>query len=152
MRYRLYREQQLACSIEEAWTFFSAPANLAEITPKSMAFVVRSALDKVEIYEGMKISYTVAPLLGIPLKWTTRITQVDVLRSFTDFQESGPYKYWNHFHEFIPNAQGVLVKDTVDYELPMGFLGRLAHVVFVKSKLQEIFDFRQQVLMDRFHK
>lgn len=152
MRYRLYREQQLACSIEEAWTFFCAPGNLAEITPKSMAFTVRSAIDKPAIYEGMIIKYTVAPLLGIPLHWTTRITQVDVLSSFTDFQERGPYKYWNHFHEFIPNKDGVLVKDTVDYALPFGFLGRVAHGLFVRQKLQHIFDYRQQVLADRFNK
>lgn len=151
MRYQLYREQQLHCDIDTAWSFFSSPNNLSKITPKDMGFTVLSKDIQPEIFEGMLIDYTVSPILGIPLKWQTKITQVDKNKSFTDFQEKGPYKYWNHFHEFIPNSQGVLMKDTVDYELPMGFLGKIAHQAFVKKKLVSIFDYRYQVLEKYFN-
>lgn len=150
MRYQLYREQQLACDIDMAWQFFSSPMNLSRITPKDMGFTVVSDVQKEPIYKGMIIDYTVSPILRIPLKWRTRITQVDELKSFTDFQVQGPYKYWNHFHEFIPNEGGVLMKDTVDYELPSGILGNIAHRIFVKKKLQAIFDFRYRVLEQLF--
>lgn len=152
MKYQLYREQQLHCDIETAWEFFSTPNNLSEITPKDMSFTVLSDVSKQLIYKGMLIDYTVSPFLGIPLKWQTKITQVDALKSFTDFQEKGPYKYWNHFHEFIPNANGVLMKDTVDYELSFGFLGNIAHALLVKKKLESIFDFRYKVLEQKFNK
>ena len=151
MKYQLYREQQLHCDIDTAWSFFSSPNNLSKITPKDMGFTVLSKDIQPEIFEGMLIDYTVSPILGIPLKWQTKITQVDKNKSFTDFQEKGPYKYWNHFHEFIPNSQGVLMKDTVDYELPMGFLGKIAHQAFVKKKLVSIFDYRYQVLEKYFN-
>lgn len=151
MRYRLYREQQLNCTIETAWKFFSSPHNLSEITPASMNFVVLSDVKNKPVFKGMEIDYRVSPLLGIPMRWKTIISQVDELKSFTDFQESGPYKYWNHFHEFIPNEKGVLMKDTVDYELPLGFLGRIAHSLFIKEKLNSIFDFRYRILDDRFN-
>lgn len=151
MKYQLSREQQLYCDIDTAWSFFSSPNNLSKITPKDMGFTVLSKDIQPEIFEGMLIDYTVSPILGIPLKWQTKITQVDKNKSFTDFQEKGPYKYWNHFHEFIPNSQGVLMKDTVDYELPMGFLGKIAHQAFVKKKLVSIFDYRYQVLEKYFN-
>ncbi|GGF10778.1 Ligand-binding SRPBCC domain-containing protein [Chishuiella changwenlii] len=149
MRHQLYREQQLNCNVEEAWKFFSSPNNLSKITPKDMAFTVLSKDSDQPIFVGMKIDYTVSPLFNIPLKWTTKIIQVEENKSFTDFQEKGPYKYWHHFHEFIPNENGVLMKDTVDYELPLGFLGSIAHQVIVKDKLKKIFDYRFQVL-DQF--
>lgn len=152
MSYRLNRTQQLHCNIDTAWKFFSSPYNLAHITPKEMQFLVLSDLPDERIYEGMVIDYKVSPLLGIPMRWRTRISQVNEGRSFTDLQEKGPYKRWNHFHEFIPNEQGVLVKDTVDYELPLGFLGQIAHKVMVRKKLQHIFDYRYQVLEDLFNK
>lgn len=152
MKYQLYREQQLQCDIETAWDFFSSPMNLSKITPKDMGFTVLSDFENEPIYEGMLIDYTVSPILGIPLKWKTRITQVDATKSFTDFQQKGPYKYWNHFHEFIPNAEGVVMKDTVDYELPLGVLGTMAHWLFVKNKLASIFDFRYQILEQQFRK
>lgn len=151
MRYQLYREQQLCCNIETAWSFFSSPMNLSKITPEEMGFVVVSNFLNEEIYEGMIIDYKVSPVFHIPLKWRTRITQVDKSKSFTDFQEKGPYKYWNHFHEFIPNDRGILMKDTVDYELPAGFLGRIAHRVFVRRKLEHIFDYRYQILEKVFN-
>lgn len=152
MKYQLYREQQLNCDIEKAWGFFSDPKNLSKITPKNMGFTVLSEYNNDQIFEGMIIDYTVSPLLKIPLKWRTKISQVQLNRSFTDFQEKGPYKYWNHFHEFIPNEKGILMKDTVDYELPFGVLGTLAHSMFVKKKLDHIFDFRHVVLERLFNR
>lgn len=150
MRHQLYREQQLNGDIERAWQFFSSPMNLSKITPADMEFAVLSDYKNEAIFEGMIIDYRVSPLLNIPLKWRTRITQVDMFKSFTDFQERGPYKYWNHFHEFISNATGVLMKDTVDYELPFGLAGNIAHRVFVRKKLASIFDFRYRVLKQLF--
>lgn len=150
MRYQLHRTQQLYCDIETAWHFFSSPMNLAKITPPDMRFTVKPPYQTMPIFEGMTIDYTVSPLFQIPLKWKTRITQVSELKSFTDFQEEGPYKYWNHFHEFIPNTTGVLMKDTVDYELPMGILGDVVHKVIVKNKLDDIFNYRYKVLEKLF--
>lgn len=152
MKHRLYREQQLNCDIETAWDFFSCPKNLSKITPKDIDFTVLTDYNSEQITEGMVIDYIVSPLLKVPLKWRTRITHVEPNKSFTDFQEKGPYKYWNHFHEFIPNKDGVLMKDTVDYELPFGFLGKIAHRLFVKKKLAHIFDFRYSVLEKLFNK
>lgn len=152
MRYQLKRRQQLRCDIETAWKFFSSPLNLATITPKEMNFVVHTALTEGEIFEGMEIDYTVSPLFNIPLKWKTRITQVDHHKSFTDMQEKGPYKYWKHVHEFYPNVNGVLMRDTVEYELPFGLLGRVVHKLLVKKKLEKIFNFRFAVLEKYFDK
>lgn len=151
MRYRLYKEQQIQCDLASAWEFFSNPFNLSKITPLDMGFVVKSEIKEKEIFEGMEIDYVVSPVLGIPMKWKTRITQVDDQKSFTDFQLKGPYKYWNHYHEFLPNEEGVLIKDTVDYELPLGFLGTLAHKIMVKNKLENIFNYRFKVLDEKFN-
>lgn len=151
MSYQLYREHQLNCDLETAWDFFSSPLNLERITPKDMAFTVLSKNLPAQIHQGMIIDYTVSPILGIKLPWKTIISQVEFQKYFTDFQAEGPYKFWNHFHEFIPNEQGVLMKDTVDYELPLGILGEIAHQVFVKNKLNSIFNYRYEILEEIFN-
>lgn len=151
MKYILYREQQLKCDIDTAWRFFCSPLNLSKITPKNMKFHVLTEFGDEKIYPGMIVDYIVTPILGIPLRWTTLITQVDDENSFTDFQQKGPYKLWIHHHEFIPNKEGVLMKDTVEYELPLGFIGYFAHKLFVKKKLTEIFDYRYKVLENIFN-
>ncbi len=136
MKHILFREQQLNCDIETAWKFFSSANNLSEITPKDMGFTVLTEMENDEIDEGMIIDYYISPLFGIRMKWQTEITHVDFQKSFIDFQKKGPYKLWNHHHEFIPNEYGVLMRDTIEYELPVGFLGEIAHKLFVKKKLE----------------
>ena len=145
MRYQLYKEQQLKCDIETAWDFFSSPHNLSKITPSDMGFTVTSDLGNEPIYEGMEIDYIVSPLLKIPMKWKTKITEVEFQKNFTDLQAKGPYKYWSHFHELEANDKGVLVKDTVNYEMPFGILGIIAHKLIVKKKLESIFNYRYQI-------
>ncbi|GHE23347.1 SRPBCC family protein [Sphingobacterium griseoflavum] len=146
MIYTLERTQFLSCSLEETWRFFTNPHNLATITPDSLDFTVLNTFDEEEIYEGMRINYYVRPLLGIRLAWQTKILEVHPQRSFVDLQEKGPYKLWRHQHEFFEEGAGVRMKDTVQYELPFGILGTLAHRIVVRKKLREIFDFRYQTL------
>ena len=146
MGYQLQRIQQLQCDAATAWKFFSSPNNLSHITPKEMNFTVLSKVSDESLYEGMLIDYTVSPLFGIPLRWQTKIIRVDKGKSFMDIQQRGPYRQWNHLHEFIPNADGVLMKDTVTYTLPLGVLGHVAHSLIVRNKLKAIFDYRYKVL------
>ncbi|MFC3199535.1 hypothetical protein ACFOET_18105 [Parapedobacter deserti] len=44
-------------------------------------------------------------------------THVESHRSFIDLQAKGPYRLWRHHHGYIKNQKGVLVLDTVDYQL-----------------------------------
>ncbi len=150
MMFQLQRKQQLNCDINTAWKFFSSPNNLADITPGDMDFIVKDELDQ-EIFVGMEINYTVSPIMRIPLKWKTIITEVDYEKSFVDFQAKGPFKLWNHKHEFFPNEQGVLMIDTVDYQLPFGVLGKIAHQLLVKKKLENIFNYRYDVMENLFN-
>lgn len=142
----LEREQWLPIPIEQAWEFFSSPKNLAKITPGDMGFVIREPFDNAPIYEGQRISYTVRPLFGIPLKWITCIAVAEEPYRFVDVQVRGPYRHWWHEHTFIEQDGGTLMKDRVEYELPFGRLGNLFHGLLVKGRLQDIFDFRFRTL------
>jgi len=143
--YRLEKTQQLPISMDKAWSFFSSPSNLAEITPDHMGFEILSGAAE-EMYAGQIITYTVRPLLGIPLTWVTEITHVKSGSYFVDEQRFGPYALWHHKHFFKEIDGGVECTDIVDYKLPMGILGQLAHSLFVKRQLQSIFDYREDKL------
>ena len=47
---------------------------------------------------------------------------------------------------------GVKMIDEVNYKLPFGFIGSIAHALFIKKKLQSIFDYREKVLLEMFGK
>jgi ligand-binding SRPBCC domain-containing protein len=53
---------------------------------------------------------------------------------------------WHHEHHFEVQGNGVLMTDRVSYKLPFGFLGRIAHFIFVKKQLRQIFEYREKFL------
>jgi ligand-binding SRPBCC domain-containing protein len=142
----LTREQLLRTTLEEAWAFFSTPRNLARITPPDMGFVIREPFDDRPAHAGQLITYSVKPLLGVPLTWVTRIEEVEAPHRFVDTQLKGPYKRWWHEHTFEEVEGGVLMRDRVEYELPLGPLGEVVHDLVVKGRLKHIFDHRWAVL------
>jgi ligand-binding SRPBCC domain-containing protein len=144
--------QRIPVPLEQAWAFFSSPANLQTITPANMGFKVVSKFHGPVMYAGQLIEYTVKPVLGIPMYWMTEITQVVPGQYFIDEQRYGPYSLWHHQHHFKAIPGGVEMTDIVHYKIPLGFLGRIANALFVKRKLKQIFDFRFQKVEDLFGK
>ena len=86
-------------------------------------------------------------LHGVPIHWRTRIDTWEPPTRFTDFQEQGPYKLWEHTHTFEPDGENAsIIHDRVRYAIPYGPLGSLAHVLFVRRDLERIFDFRRDAV------
>jgi len=140
--YKMIRKQVIPADIATLWDFFKDPSNLTEITPSYMNFVIKTMDTSDDIYAGQMITYSVAPIAKIPLFWMTEITAVEKHRYFIDEQHRGPYKMWHHQHHFTTTDKGVEMTDIVHYELPLGILGQLAHWLFVKRQLNQIFDYR----------
>jgi ligand-binding SRPBCC domain-containing protein len=149
--YTLEVSQFVDISVAEAWDFFSSPVNLSKITPPEMGFEITSG--KVgKMYPGQIISYKVSPIPGVKTNWVTEITHVSEGKFFVDEQRFGPYRMWHHEHHFEAKEVGVLMTDRVSYKLPFGFLGRIAHVLFVRKQLEHIFLFREECLEKLFGK
>ncbi len=148
--YSLKTVQQIPVSLDTAWDFFSSPANLAVITPANLGFHIRSRHHGEKMYAGQIIEYTVKPVLGIPLYWMTEITHVENKKYFIDEQRFGPYSLWHHQHHFKEITGGVEMTDIVHYKMPLWFLGDIAHTVFVRSQLKNIFNFRFAAVDKKF--
>jgi len=143
---QIIREQLIKTDIKTIWDFVSSPANLNEITPKDMNFKIISNNKDQKMYPGMIILYKVSPLFKIPLFWATEITHLSEKNFFVDEQRIGPYKMWHHEHIFEEKDQGVLMKDIVTYAPPFGILGSIANRLFIRRKINQIFDYREKTL------
>ena len=147
--YSLKTEQNLPISLQEAWDFFSSPKNLSKITPKHIGFIITNQPSET-MFEGQIITYKVSPLLGVKINWMTEITTVKDNEYFIDEQRFGPYSLWHHRHHFYEIDGGIKMIDEVNYKLPFGFLGSVAHRLFVRKKLKSIFEYREKVLIEMF--
>lgn len=148
--YQFTQSQKIPASIEEVWDFISSPANLKEITPSYMGFEVTSNSGSDKMYAGMIITYIVKPVLGIPMKWMTEISQVKEKEYFVDEQRMGPYQLWHHQHKIEAIDGGVLMTDIVTYIPPFGFIGAIANGLFIKKQLRSIFEYRTVAVNAKF--
>ncbi|WP_405202450.1 cell division inhibitor [Dokdonia sp. LLG6352-1] len=147
--YQIHSKQNLPISVDEAWQFLSNARNLGTITPNYMNFNIISGADR-PVYAGQLIQYTVTPIANIKMQWVTEIISVKEGAYFVDEQKYGPYALWHHKHFIKEIPGGVEMEDIVDYKVPAGFLGRLAHPYLVKPKLEEIFEYRKKALEEKF--
>lgn len=150
--YSLKTVQKIPISLQQAWDFFSNPANLVTITPDNMGFKTISKHHGPVMYTGQIIEYIVSPVLGIPLYWMTEITHEEDKKYFVDEQRYGPYSMWHHQHHFKTVEGGVEMTDIIHYKLPLWFAGDIVNTLFVGKLVKGIFDYRFKKIEELFGK
>lgn len=142
-------DQFLPISLDEAWDFFSKPGNLNEITPEDMQFEILTK-DIPRMYQGQIIQYNVTPFPFVKMGWVTEITHVEDRKMFVDEQRFGPYAFWHHQHHFEEVPGGVKMIDILHYRVPLGIVGKFINWLLIHNKVRGIFDYRYQVLENKF--
>ncbi|HYO81941.1 MAG TPA: SRPBCC family protein [Bryobacteraceae bacterium] len=132
-------------SLKDTFQFFEDPRNLARITPPWMGFEIVTH-DPV-MQKGLKIDYRFR-WLGLPMTWRTLISEYDPPYLFVDEALKSPYRLWRHRHTFEETEGGTIVRDHVDYALPLGPLGAIANRLVVKRQLSQIFAYRQSKIRE----
>jgi ligand-binding SRPBCC domain-containing protein len=146
--YTLRREQFVPRPLEEVFEFFSNAANLQKITPQWLNFQILTP-GPIDIRPGTLLDYRLK-WHGFPIKWRTEIVTWNPPRAFTDVQIRGPYRSWHHTHTFSAEPGGTRMVDVVNYELPLGILGAIAHRIGVRRDLEGVFEYRRQVIASLF--
>lgn len=147
-RYRLERQQLIAAPRAQVFEFFSRAENLEKLTPPFLKFRILTPVP-IEMKTDQLIEYRIG-LGGVPIHWLTRISDWQPPQRFVDEQLRGPYRYWHHTHEFREIDGGTSMRDRVEYELPLGALGQLAHALAVQRLLKRIFDYRWEAVRRAF--
>ena len=150
MQRRLIFEQWIPKTKGEVFSFFSEAGNLEKITPKNFHFRILS-ISTETMEKGTRLDYKIK-VNGISLNWQTLITDWDPPKAFSDNQERGPFRKWNHLHSFENLAGGTLMTDRVDLELPLGVLGYALAGWKVLRDVKKVFDYRREIIDKMFAK
>ncbi len=171
MPHTFQAEQWLPYDLPFVFAFFSNPENLPRLMPawqkariEEAAFAPPPArpagtprLPGVVAGAGtrMTISFRAFPLSPVRLPWDAEITEFVWNEHFCDVQHRGPFRTWKHCHHLTPQTRpatsaseaptpGTLLRDHVEYTLPLGPLGRLANLLVMRRQLRATFQFRQR--------
>jgi ligand-binding SRPBCC domain-containing protein len=165
MPHHFSAEQFLPYPIETVFSFFADPANLPRLMPAWQDARIENATyifppppprafagsESIIAGSGTTLTLTIRPfpLSPVRLRWDALIEDFHWLQGFCDVQVRGPFRSWRHCHTVVMAASptgepGTLLRDTVEYELPLGALGKVANAVFMRRQMAGIFRFRQQ--------
>jgi len=133
-------ESRVDAPIDEVWEFHSTTDGLVELTPGWMNLTVEETRDpdgkpNPDVLEkGAEVDVSVKPLGVLPrVTWRSVILERDRddgRAYFVDRMENGPFKSWEHTHGFKGDGDGTVVRDTVEYALPLWMLGRAGSPAF----------------------
>jgi ligand-binding SRPBCC domain-containing protein len=166
MRHHFCTEQWLPYPVEQVFAFFGNPDNLPLLMPPGQkARVVKATIKTPPVNgtshagqlagAGTRITLSFRPISFLPLRarWKAEIDQFAWNDHFCDTQLRGPFAYWHHCHHITHDPTpgphgttiaGTLLRDELEYELPLGFLGEIAHTLAIRSQIQEIFEYRHK--------
>jgi ligand-binding SRPBCC domain-containing protein len=165
---RVQFEQWLPIAIEKIFLFFANPTNLPRIMPPetgtelvALKLVPPKAIPTTQPVianlnslagVGSEIVTSFRPLTSLPFRaqWIALITEFEWNHHFADVQKKGPFKRFQHRHEFSQetrnDASGTTVCDVIEYDPGFGALGDLALRLFITPSLKQTFEYRQKML------
>ena len=140
---RFVKESVIRASPERVFAFHEQPDVLNLLLPPwESARVIQTA----KISEVGTNAIIETRILGpIKTRWVAQHTVYDPPHVFEDVQMKGPFRSWRHRHIVEAHAEGAILRDEIDYEPPLGFLGRALAPLLVERRLQKLFDYRHEV-------
>lgn len=137
------RQSVIRASPERVFEFHEQPEALALLTPDwENARVIQAA----RISDVGSQAIVDVSLFGLfTMRWVAQHTAYDPPHFFEDIQIKGPFKSWRHRHLIKDDPAGSLLRDEIDYEPPVGFLGRFMAPLLIEPRLRKLFDYRHDV-------
>jgi ligand-binding SRPBCC domain-containing protein len=138
----LYRSR-FRCSPEELFRFHERPDALQLLTPPWAGVKVLSAAPSLHVGAEARLLVPIIPPFRV--QWHARHVDYEPPHRFVDEQVAGPFKRWRHEHRIEPVPGGAELIDQVDYEPPLGPVGKLGGRLVIPVMLKRMFAYRHAV-------
>jgi ligand-binding SRPBCC domain-containing protein len=140
---RFTKESVIRAPAARVFAFHEAPDAFEQLQPPWQTTEIVHPPASLEVGTRVVLRVKVGPF------WQTLVAEhveYEPGRMFADRLVKGPFKTWLHRHIVTPRGEDTCVlTDDIEYELPLGALGRTFGGRFARKNLERLFDFRHRV-------
>jgi ligand-binding SRPBCC domain-containing protein len=137
------KESTIQASPERVFAFHELPDALQRLTPPWESVHIAHAAADLSVGSKAIVETRVFGLF--PVRWVAEHTAYDPPRMFEDVQVEGPFRRWRHRHIVNPHEDGAVLRDEIEYEPPLGFIGGLGAPLVIVPRLEKLFEYRHRV-------
>ncbi len=142
MKRHFEKATPLQASASEVFAWHMRPGALSRLSPPWQPIEVVGSAGTPTVGDRVTLKLGPAPLR---VTWVASHTEVEENGGFEDVQIQGPFHSWKHRHQFEPTDHELSVlRDSIEYELPMGSLGGQLGEGFVRRSLEATFAYRHE--------
>lgn len=140
---RFAKESVIKASAERVFAFHEAPDAFERLQPPWQKTDILQPPASLEVGTRVVLRVKVGPI------WQTIVAEhvaYEPGTMFVDRMVEGPFPKWVHKHIVTPKSENeCTLTDDIEYELPLGMLGRVFGGWFARRNLERMFDFRHRV-------
>jgi ligand-binding SRPBCC domain-containing protein len=136
----VYRSRMPA-SAEAVYRLHAEPDALQRLTPPWEKSTVIARTGGIEI-PGSQVTLRVS-VGPFSQKWIAEHVACEPGKMFRDALRSGPFRKWEHTHLFLAESENSSwLEDQVEFEFPLGGLGKFLAAAYTRNRLQRLFRWR----------
>lgn len=142
MTMQFIHESILPATVEEVFAFHERSEAFELLQPPWERTKIITPPSSLEVGTRVELRTRIGPL------WITIVAEhvaFEKNRRFEDVMVKGPFASWHHRHLFFEHETGCRLRDEIDYEAPLGWLGRLVDPLLVRPRLRKLFEYRHMV-------
>lgn len=140
---RFVKESVIEASAEKVFAFHEAPDAFERLQPPWQTTEIVQPPVSLEVGTRVILKVKLGPF------WQTIVAEhvaYEPGRMFADRMVEGPFAHWLHRHVVTPKGPNrCVLTDDIEYELPLGLLGRAFGGWFARRNLERMFTYRHQV-------
>ena len=140
---KFVKETVIKTSPERVFSFHELPDAFERLIPpwENAKIIQKADISKV----GSRAIVEQTILWVFKSRWVAEHTEYDRPRMFEDTMISGPFRSWRHRHIIEPHRDGAILRDEIEYEMPIPIFGPLAAPLAVTPKIEKMFEYRHKV-------
>lgn len=137
------KRTRIAASAARVFAFHERPDAHALLTPEWSGQRIIERAPSLAVGSRAKVEVKIGPVKQLII---AEHTAYEPGVMFRDEQIKGPFAKWEHTHRVEPDGEDAsFLIDHVEYELPLGILGRIFGGWYARRNLERLFEYRHQV-------